>query len=222
MQNCVRCGAQLGEYESGATVCQTCESHASAVGSGSDVPCQRCGMYLPSHELQMWNSRLYCAYCIMDVRDEERYGKEKRKSESAPRPSSQEGRTKSGICQRCGRDASVLYTSQGILLCANCNFSDGAPGAGGGSPSRFGQIVSFVKKKLGIKPKIITTAPIPAAQACDPQVFDLHKRRMVDKKSALEAKKPMSEKNESDKKPPEAPAKVKKFLLPFKKRSDSK
>lgn len=65
MANCSRCGTSLGEYGHGG-LCTSCSTLADA----DNVQCQRCGMYLPSHELKMLNSRLYCAYCTMDVQDE--------------------------------------------------------------------------------------------------------------------------------------------------------
>jgi len=77
MASCIKCGGPLGEFDAGGDmVCQNCEARGSGGAGGTpDVPCQRCGMYLPSHELRMWNSRLYCAYCIMDIQDEEKRGK---------------------------------------------------------------------------------------------------------------------------------------------------
>ena len=66
MATCSRCGTSLGEYAHEG-LCSSCVALAQA----DNVPCQRCGMYLPSHELKMFNSRLYCSYCIMDLQDEE-------------------------------------------------------------------------------------------------------------------------------------------------------
>jgi len=41
-------------------------------------------MYLPSHELKMLNSRLYCAYCTMDVQDEIERQKKMAEQQNAP------------------------------------------------------------------------------------------------------------------------------------------
>ena len=77
MASCIKCGGALGEFDAGGDmICQNCEARGSGAAGGTpDVPCQRCGMYLPSHELRMWNSRLYCSYCIMDIQDEEKRAK---------------------------------------------------------------------------------------------------------------------------------------------------
>lgn len=70
MAYCGKCGGYTdGE---GARHCYTCSAAHDASGPEIGTQCQRCGMYLPSHELQMWNSRLFCPYCIMDLQDEER------------------------------------------------------------------------------------------------------------------------------------------------------
>jgi len=86
MANCSRCGTSLGEYSAGG-LCSSCSSLADA----ENVQCQRCGMYLPSHELKMLNSRLYCAYCIMDVQDEiERQRKMAEQPAAHEQPAAQE------------------------------------------------------------------------------------------------------------------------------------
>ncbi len=71
MGYCDKCGGYKdGE---GCGHCYTCSAAIDTSShAGLDTACQRCGMYLPSHELQMWNSRLFCPYCIMDLQDEER------------------------------------------------------------------------------------------------------------------------------------------------------
>ncbi|OIO21674.1 hypothetical protein AUJ17_01860 [Candidatus Micrarchaeota archaeon CG1_02_47_40] len=71
---CSVCGREVEEYEihyaSGMPVCISCEGTPET--GGMDTPCQRCGVYVPSHELKMYRSRLYCNYCIMDMEDDGR------------------------------------------------------------------------------------------------------------------------------------------------------
>lgn len=198
MPNCTRCGATMDGLDAGGNmICDNCESSMHGGGSGTDVPCQRCGMYLPSHELQMWNSRLYCAYCIMDIKDEEKRTKgEGQQQEGAPatppggilgglfgardaqqpekpggEPLQQYAGTKSGTCERCGRESDVLYSAHGLSVCPACYFSGGATGP---SPSFMGQIVSRIKSAVGLggQPKIIQSHP--------KLVFDISTRKMVE------------------------------------------
>jgi len=210
MASCTRCGATMEGLDAGGNMlCDNCEAAMHSTGSGTDVPCQRCGMYLPSHELQMWNSRLYCSYCIMDLKDEERMGREQKKPEAQEQPTgglfggretdsqppSEKGaggpqqqypHVAPGICERCGREADALYMSQGRKLCQSCISSGGASGS---TPGFFAQIISTIKRTAGIKsqPKIIAQQP--------PAVFDLRTRKMVDKKGGegLSEKEPESE-----------------------------
>lgn len=241
MANCIRCGAMLDEFDAGGDmICQNCESRGAGHGSGTDVPCQRCGMYLPPHELRMWNSRLYCAYCIMDIQDEERYGKGGRQ----PGAQSQEpigggisgffglGGSRSKLaCERCGRMVDTLYDSLGVRLCSSCYYSDGAPGAGGAKPSRFSQLVFFIKEKIGLVKKparlIVNQQPSRAKLQATPvkvegkgEVFDMRGRRMAEKKPPLEEKRPLSESTHKEKKP--APKSAREAFSQFKKSSDSK
>lgn len=201
MANCTRCGATMEGLDAGGNMlCDNCEASMHSTGSGTDVPCQRCGMYLPSHELQMWNSRLYCSYCIMDLKDEERMGREQKKPEGAEQPPTgglfsglfggkdsdsqpppekgagepqqQYPHTAPGICERCGREADALYMAQGRKLCQLCITSGGASGS---TPGFFAQIVSAMKRAVGIReqPKIIAQQRVA--------VFDLRTRKMVEK-----------------------------------------
>ena len=169
MGNCTRCGTTID----GEGLCSSCEA-ASRVST--DVPCQRCGMYLPPYELKMWNSRLYCSYCIMDLQDEERrHSGENRRREEKDRQSQWIGKT-GGVCERCGRDTDRFYTVFGRNLCANCYF-EGSHEPESAKPPLFGQVIKQVRKILGFpeKMKII-------AKETPPQVFDLQKRKMVDAK----------------------------------------
>lgn len=210
MPNCTRCGATMEGLDAGGNmICDNCEASMHGGGSGTDVPCQRCGMYLPSHELQMWNSRLYCAYCIMDIKDEEkRTTGEGRPQEGAPEnptggilgglfgtrdappqqpeksggePLQQYTGTKSGTCERCGRESDVLYSAHGLNVCPACYFSGGATGS---SPSFMGQIVSRIKSAVGLgdRPKIIQSQP--------KLVFDIGTRKMVEQVAKPKAIEP--------------------------------
>lgn len=183
MGNCTRCGTTID----GEGLCPGCEA---ASHTSTDVPCQRCGMYLPPHELRMHNSRLYCAYCIMDVQDEERRQKEivrqsgvAEESGRGERQHGEQGMGKTGgTCERCGRQADKFYTAFGRNLCASCYF-EGEHEPESAKPSIFGQVIRTMKKALGMKgkPKIITNeAP--------PEVFDLRKRKMVGEKEAAKEK----------------------------------
>lgn len=203
MANCIKCGATLPEFDAGGDmVCQNCESRAGA-GGGTDVPCQRCGMYLPPHELRMWNSRLYCAYCIMDIQDEERFGKGARAEPQAAGEFGQSRSKRPRSCQRCGREAEELYTVQGMDLCMDCYSSQGGASPGGARPSRFGQVVQKVKRALGISPKPVATMPAKIAPAPPPpQVFSISERKMSEKKPALEEKRPLSEARREERKKP--------------------
>ena len=235
MPYCTRCGTLT---DSGSGLCSSC-SLASVHGTGTpdDVPCQRCGMYLPPHELRMWNSRLYCSYCIMDIQDDEQRGKREKKPEAegagsggGKGPSGQgvpkDSRNVLGTCERCGRQAEVLYIRFGQRLCSQCNSQTGGE-AGTGRASLFGQIVVRVKKALGIFPKVVEKKSQPpgkqdAGQMAQPsgqppeaaseghgQVFSIKGRQMEDR-NAMAGQSPMGEGPDGEKKP--AP-KAKKFFF---------
>jgi len=168
MRNCTRCGASLGDFDAGGDgICANCEA-SSGFGSGSstDVPCQRCGMYLPPYELRMWNSRLYCSYCIMDIQDEEKYGHQKPKPEEHggvfPGGFPDEGggnlpqgsKASSGTCERCGRQTDTLYSLSGRRVCSHC-YSEGGAGSGAGGASILSQLITKAKEAFGMGPKIL-------------------------------------------------------------------
>jgi len=182
MANCVRCGSSLGDFDAGGNqICANCEA-ASGHGSGTptDVPCQRCGMYLPPHELRMWNSRLYCSYCIMDVQDEEKMGREKhRPSEQGDGPAGgisgggenlpQGSKSSSGTCERCGRQTDTLYSLSGRRVCSQC-YSEGGAGTGAGSDaSIISQIITKAREALGMEPKILENTSAHAQPAAWPK-----------------------------------------------------
>jgi hypothetical protein len=206
----------LDEFDAGGDmICQNCESAAaSGAGGNANVPCQRCGMYLPSHELRMWNSRQYCSYCIMDIQDEEKRGKAARGS------AGEEGGKARGICERCGREADTLYSVQGRKMCSSC-YSVGSGAGGAGAPSLFGLLVEKVALALGVrqKPKVIPALPPGKIGVRAPsekednerrrkstERFDLKERRMMEEEEGqLGTVEPLSEGRKSEKKPsPEA------------------
>jgi hypothetical protein len=150
MGNCSVCGTYIAnEYG----MCSGC---AAAAHPTDDVPCQRCGMYLPRHELQMWNSRLYCNYCLMDLRDEEQrmrdgVKREQRAEGEAPVGSGGEPlaqRDLPKICERCGRRASVLYEHHGRRLCTTCLSEEG------GKPPFSSDPFGFILNAIGIGRKL--------------------------------------------------------------------
>ncbi|MFA4983491.1 MAG: hypothetical protein WC588_04735 [Candidatus Micrarchaeia archaeon] len=195
MTCCIRCGAHIGELDHGGNmICQNCES-----AQNTDVPCQRCGMYLPPHELRMWNSRLYCAYCIMDLQDEERIIRQSGRDASRNEGGSHGGSAShgaggfpserggiGGTCDRCGRETGALYISQGRRLCQECH-SEGESGTSSAPLFGIRQLAARAKKLFGIKcePKII------AIEA--KKVFDPATRKMVSKKEGIGAQQPLSD-----------------------------
>ncbi len=159
MGYCDRCGTLLAGDSSG--LCITCAS-SSAHGSGTptDVPCQRCGMYLPPHELRMWNSRLYCAYCIMDVMDDEKrmhdLHREQRRPAEEPMPSGKPEEDALHIrasCDLCGRAAGQFYHSHGRRLCQRCYSESESQVTGGGALGGVHQVA--VGAKEGIRAKVL-------------------------------------------------------------------
>ncbi len=160
MANCSSCGRHVEEYElhyaDGVPVCISCESEPAS-GAGSDVPCQRCGVYVPPHELKMFRSRLYCNYCIMDMEDEAR-AEEKRMKKRIDGESGQEEESKKpaqdgaprdfplgGSCEFCGASIEVLYSFQGKKICKIClEKSGGEPQTG--TAGFFGSAIRIVQK----------------------------------------------------------------------------
>ncbi len=217
MANCVRCGRTLEEFDVGGDmVCDSCEATGHGAGGAQDVPCQRCGMYLPSHELQMWNSRLYCAYCIMDVKDEEKMAKAHSSPTQEREGMPQEGRMGSGTCERCGRQSEFLYSAGGRRLCQHC-YSDGESEPS--NPGGISQIAVFIKSIFGKKEpaKILSMQPLglqPEKRNANPQKassppatqekqqhFDIQSRSLVEKETGMGAQIPIAERAKEDKKP---------------------
>ncbi|MCX6771456.1 MAG: hypothetical protein NTX79_05365 [Candidatus Micrarchaeota archaeon] len=216
MTSCIKCGGSIGDFDAGGDmICQNCEAAgAGGAGAAANVPCQRCGMYLPSHELRMFNSRLYCSYCIMDMQDEEKRGKA-----AEGKGTGKEERNASGTCERCGRSTDTLYSIQGRRLCSSCFSLES--GSSGGSPSMIGMILERVALALGVrqKPKPITVLPLEklrAREAGGPEEelarkkamekFDLKERRMMEEEEGeIGTVEPLSEERTGEKKPsPEA------------------
>jgi len=223
MASCIKCGGSLGEFDAGGDmICQNCEARGSGGAGGTpDVPCQRCGMYLPSHELRMWNSRLYCSYCIMDIQDEEKRGKARE-----ARAVSGEERKLLRVCERCGREAETLYSVQGRKLCANC-YGVGSPsGASPGGATMLSLIVEKVALALGVrqKPRAVPLPPpdkigirVPSEQGDRERQrkslerFNLKERRMMEEEEGqLGVEEPLSEGHRKEKKP--APVARKQFF----------
>ena len=188
MPTCTRCGSFMEGSEGLCISCASSPVHGS--GAASDVSCQRCGMYLPPHELRMWNSRLYCAYCIMDVQHEENRmhrREERRKPEAGRGGAAEESGKISGTCERCGRQADRLYFSGGRKLCHQCSSEGGD--APVGAPSMFAQLVVRAKGIFRAKeapggPKLLVRQPAPK------RVFSVKSRRMEEKEEGSVAEKP--------------------------------
>jgi hypothetical protein len=143
---CSNCGSYMADKDYGK--CYVC----TAAHVSDDVPCQRCGMYLPRHELQMWNARYYCQYCIMDIRDEEKaFERRVRREEQLERPERQDRYDKEPMqhyptgeqCQRCGKAVEMLYDFGGRRLCRSCLEDEG--GKPPTSPSSLGAMVGVMR-----------------------------------------------------------------------------
>ena len=212
MTSCIRCGSTMGEFDAGGDmICQNCEASGSfGTGVGSDVPCQRCGMYLPSHELRMWNSRLYCAYCIMDVQDDEK----RSRGGGGGRGVGGEAGEQSGSCERCGREATALYSVQGRKLCSSCYSVGSGSSAAPGAPSVLSLIFGKLLGALGVrqKPRLIPVLPPgkigiktegekkPGQTAEQGRKFSLKDRRMVEEDGELGIESPLSEGHSKERK----------------------
>jgi len=199
MRTCIKCGRTLEDFDVGGDmICMDCEAAGRGYGSGTDVPCQRCGMYLPPHELKMWNSRLYCNYCIMDIQDEERMMQAGRKGER------QEGNLPEGIgksagtCEKCGRHSEVLYAIGGRRLCLQCAQGEGGipPQAGPAKPALLARVLSNAGKM--VRAKLFGKGEQPV-QAQPVMVFDIRTRRLVAKKDALHSQAPLEERQQGEK-----------------------
>jgi len=167
MASCSICGRELHdgevEYSSRGATCHTC---AASIKTDEEAACQRCGMYLPKHELQMFKSRMFCNYCIMDLRDEERMHEAAARGEGAP-GTAHEARVakaypkKKGYCNRCSAEAGELYTVNGMLLCERCRDQvHPGPDYGPNKPMPFGtRMLVFVRsvpgKALRLPAKVI-------------------------------------------------------------------
>ena len=219
MASCIKCGGTLDEFDAGwDMIFQHFDSASS--GASANVPCQRCGMYLPSHELRMWNSRLYCAYCIMDIQDDEKRGK----AAEGGRAAGGAGGKIPGICERCGREADTLYSVQGRRICSSC-YSVGS-GAGGATPSMLGVIIEKVACALGVRqaqkaipvlPQGKISARVPTAQedkerqAKSQERFNLKERRMMEEEEGqIGIEEPLTDGHRKEKKP--APMARKQFF----------
>lgn len=111
MANCIRCGSEAHNYGTdGLSYCDSCSFY------GMNVQCQKCGMYLPRLELQMYRGNWYCPYCIADLKEESSREEYPRKEEKA-----YEQKVKTEQCERCGTILSTaVYVFKGRQLCVSC------------------------------------------------------------------------------------------------------
>lgn len=210
---CSTCGAYMAEGEYGK--CASCAA-SSQMHTTDDVPCQRCGMYLPRHELQMWNSRLYCNYCIMDLRDEERRLERSavREERVPPQPAPPREREPlspygyGGQCDRCGRQTDTLYEYGGRRLCSTCLAEEGGKPPSSGSQT-LGMMVSAlrefgekssraVEKARAIGEKMHSRREreigIPEPPSPKGKTFDIRTRKFVPARDAATQKETPNEK----------------------------
>lgn len=119
MDRCFRCMQERSHLEfapDGFAYCDEC------VFFGMNKQCAKCRMYVPFQELQQYKSGMYCPYCIMDMRDEDRKF-EKTVTEvgkKADKPIVQPIET-SDHCQRCEKVLErSFFIVNGIKLCKSC------------------------------------------------------------------------------------------------------
>lgn len=107
--NCIRCGQNGTQYGTdGMSYCDSCLFY------GMNKQCNKCGMYLPSLELQMYNGQWYCPYCVMDLRDANKPKYDKKENYAVET-------IKYESCERCGRQLKdYLYVYKGRKLCHPC------------------------------------------------------------------------------------------------------
>ncbi len=142
MPSCSVCGSNVQDtdivYSGGIALCRNCESTGAY---SQDSPCARCGVYIPRTEMQMYKSRLYCSYCIMDIRHEEKdaedaRGRKEAGNEGAGNGESNVGAASSGgkdggkgpasqeirdfPCEICGRESGIMYYFGTIRVCPTC------------------------------------------------------------------------------------------------------
>ncbi|MFA5106386.1 MAG: hypothetical protein WC506_05520 [Candidatus Micrarchaeia archaeon] len=141
MPGCSICGRQVPYsdivYTGGMELCRSCEASGAF---STDAPCSRCGVYIPRTELQMFRSRLYCNYCIMDMRFEEkertdRETRANREGPKAPSPSASGGdsgaaggamgivlgeQVREKACDICGRTSDIIYYFGTVRVCPIC------------------------------------------------------------------------------------------------------
>jgi hypothetical protein len=202
----------MEEFDAGGDmICQNCEASSSyGAGGSGNVHCQRCGMYLPSHELRMWNSRLYCAYCIMDVQDEEKRSRGGGEGKAVGGEMGGQG----GICERCGKETVTLYSVQGRRLCSSCKSSGSGSSGAPSAPSVLSIIFGKLLGAMGVrqKPRLIPVLPpgrISLKTEGDPTPwqkteqggkFSLKDRRMVEEEGELGIVVPLSEERSRERK----------------------
>ncbi len=140
---CSMCGQEkVCEYgTNGMPYCNAC------IFYGTNKRCSKCSMYLPEAEMQNYAGQLYCQYCLMDIRDEQKHQTEDRHEQMHVRKDT---------CENCGStSAENFFSVGGRVLCTNCakDYYDGAIARGEEPilPMRMGMKKS---KKKGILKRI--------------------------------------------------------------------
>jgi len=146
MGTCSRCGRQ-GHVEYGAdglSYCSSCSFY------GLNRPCWRCRMYVPASEIQQYMGQWYCPICIQEERA--KHTKFEYKSQKYPmRPLAYPE-----TCERCGRDAEILYIWNNRRLCSSCLDEEQKTwGVVGGGPSGAGQAIPVQPIRIAEKESFI-------------------------------------------------------------------
>ncbi len=109
MSSCIRCAQVSHQYGTdGLPYCDSC------IFYGMNKQCQKCAMYLPNLELQMYMGQWYCPYCVMDLRDQNKPHHEKTQKRNTQT-------IKHEYCERCGKLLkTTVYILNGRKLCKTC------------------------------------------------------------------------------------------------------
>ncbi len=118
MAQCSRCGRECT-----GTYCDTCQFYVY------NDQCWRCRMYLPRVELQQWRGQVYCPYCIMDIREDEKNveeakGERSRAEEGGVPPDQQPPgvgqKNPDYECDKCKGDLDIAYIVADHKFCELC------------------------------------------------------------------------------------------------------
>ncbi len=143
MPNCLSCGSDVGEYDSGyysrSMLCITCWTQkASQVPS---ILCSKCGMTMRQEEARMRNGSNYCGYCYSELERIERmpvchlcehriegYQQSIRTADyqlvhsECAQKSRQQGRAVSARCSYCRAVTDRFKVSrEGWIMCSRCS-----------------------------------------------------------------------------------------------------